>query len=320
MSWIGLLGLLLLGVFLSGFFSGSETGFYRATRVRLAMDAMAGDTIARILLWLTNNPSLYVATSLIGNNLANYITSLAIVLGTREIVRGESFVAELMAPIALAPLLFVYGELLPKNIFFNAPNRLLRKGGPLFVLCGILFAPISLVLWMLGRVLQWIVGEAPASVRLRLARDEIQSMLEEGKEVGVLRPAQSKLAQGLFTVANGSVARACQPAVRMTSVYADARKSDVLRVARRHRSSEILINDPQTRKPLGYIATVDLYLCGQNWQADIRPLTRISRNESQISALIRMRTEKERLAVAVDENGNEVGIVSARNLMHRLTG
>ena len=35
--------LFLVGVFLSAFFSGSETGFYRATRVRLTMDAMSGD-------------------------------------------------------------------------------------------------------------------------------------------------------------------------------------------------------------------------------------------------------------------------------------
>jgi CBS domain containing-hemolysin-like protein len=320
MMWFLLIGLLLLGVFLSAFFSGSETGFYRVTRVRLAMDAMSGDTISRMLLWLTNNPSLFVATCLVGNNLANYMTSLAIVLGTRGIVQGESFLAELIAPIALAPLLFVYGELMPKNMYFVAPNKLLRKSGPLFGVCGILFCPISLTLWILGRFLQWIAGEAPALVRLRLARDEIQAMLEEGSAMGMLRPAQGKLAQGLFTVANGSVSQVCVPAVRMTAVYASARKSEVLRVARRHRSSTVLVNDHSTRRPRGYISTIDLYLCGRDWESRIRPLTRIPSRESQISALIRLRTAKERLAIAVDEKGHEVGIVSAQQLMDRLVG
>ncbi len=59
MIWILLM--LLIGVFFSAFFSGSETGFYQVTRVRLVLDARGGDPVAKGLLWLTNNPSLFVA-------------------------------------------------------------------------------------------------------------------------------------------------------------------------------------------------------------------------------------------------------------------
>ena len=82
MIW-GILILLLLGLLLSAFFSGSETGFYRVTRVRLVLDGRDGDFISRRLLWLTNNPSVFVATTLVGNNLANYLTSFAIVLASQ---------------------------------------------------------------------------------------------------------------------------------------------------------------------------------------------------------------------------------------------
>ena len=161
MIWTAL-GLAAVGLFLSAFFSGSETGFYRVTRMRLVLDALGGDLIARGLLWLTNHPSLFVATTLVGNNLANYATSLAIVMGTRSIVYGQEHghghAAELIAPLVLAPLLFVYGELLPKNLFLHAPNRLLRKGGPLFLLFVPLFFPISALLWGLNRMLARIVA------------------------------------------------------------------------------------------------------------------------------------------------------------------
>ena len=66
MVWIFLM--LVIGIFLSAFFSGSETGFYRVTRVRLVIKALRGDRVSRGLLWLTNNPALFVATTLIGNN------------------------------------------------------------------------------------------------------------------------------------------------------------------------------------------------------------------------------------------------------------
>ena len=73
-------GLASVGLLLSAFFSGSETGFYRATRLRLVLDALGGDRIARALVWLGNRPMLFVATILVGNNLANYLTSLAVVI------------------------------------------------------------------------------------------------------------------------------------------------------------------------------------------------------------------------------------------------
>ncbi|MDE0818943.1 MAG: DUF21 domain-containing protein, partial [Pirellulaceae bacterium] len=75
--------LLCIGILSSAFFSGIETGFYRVTRVRLVLDGRDGDWISRSLLWFTNNPSIFVATTLVGNNIANYLTSFAIVLASQ---------------------------------------------------------------------------------------------------------------------------------------------------------------------------------------------------------------------------------------------
>ena len=44
--------LLVIGIGLSAFFSGSETGFYRASRLRIVMDAMQGDKVSKRLLFL----------------------------------------------------------------------------------------------------------------------------------------------------------------------------------------------------------------------------------------------------------------------------
>jgi len=224
-----LLGLLLfaLGIFLSAFFSGSETGLYRASRVRLVLDALGGDKISRSILWLINNPALFVATTLVGNNLANYLTSFAIVLAV-QLVFGRSPVTELAAPIVLAPLLFVYGELLPKNLFYYAPNKLLHRCGPFFLMFTVLFLPVAAMLWLLGRALQRFVGEAPERVRLRLARTELAQVLEEGHQAGVLRPSQRRLAQGLFAMANVPVVQYSTPPGRMATVRRGTARSEAV--------------------------------------------------------------------------------------------
>ena len=205
------IALLLVGIFLRAFFSGNETGLYRASRVRLVMDGLDGDWVSRYLLKLTNNPTLFVATTLVGNNVANYLTSLAIVLLTRTVYLNDSGLAEVMAPILFAPFLFVYGELLPKHLFYNAPNRLLRRGGVLFLGFTLIFTPVAVILWGLARLLETILGKSPDKVRLMLARQELQEVLVEGQQAGILHPTQRHLGQNFFLVASNPVRTVCTP-------------------------------------------------------------------------------------------------------------
>jgi len=306
--------LFLVGLSLSAFFSGSETGFYRVARVRLLLDGLGGDLIARGLLWLVNNPALFVATALVGNNLANCLTSLSIVMAIQALPMGGGRWVEVLAPVAFSPIIFVYGELLPKNLFFLAPNRLLRNGGMLFLTFTVLFAPISLVLWLLGRLLESIVGEAPLRARWTLARKELQQLLEEGHEAGILRPAQRNLAHSLFGVAPRRVLDFSTPVARMASVRMGANKGELLRIARRHGVTVVPVLKPKGRELAGYVRIVDLYLTESDTVAAVRELPAIAADESHIAALIRMQTNKEELARVVNEGGDTVGLLYAEEL------
>jgi CBS domain containing-hemolysin-like protein len=312
--------LFLLSVSLSAFFSGSETGFYRVTRIRLLLDALGGNWIARGLLWLTNNPSLFVGTTLIGNNVANYLCSLAIVLAADQFLHGAAHTVELMFAVVLSPVVFVYGELLPKNLYFYAPNLLLRRGAPLFFLATVLFLPISALLWLLGRGLQSLVGEAPLHVRLMLARKELQQVLQEGQEAGILKPSQRELAQSLFAGTNQPVTNFCTPAARIVMVPLGANAADVLRLARRHRLSAVPVCQAKTRQLAGYVRIIDLHLKQlETIEMDaVRPLMKIPHSDMQSAALIRMQSEKQSLAEVVDEQGVTVGLLYADRLTESL--
>jgi len=320
---IGLL--FIVGVLLSAFFSGAETGFYRATRVRILLDGLGGDMVSRGLLWLTNNPALFVATTLIGNNLANYATSLAIVLAIGHLFPGNVDLLSLVAPIVFAPILFVYGELLPKNLCYYAPNLLLRRGGPFFLFCTVLFAPLSAILWALSRLLQWLLGESPTQIQTRLAREELAGVLEAGHEAGILSPAQRHLAQGIFAIANTPVLRFSVPAARMVCVSENATRQDVLRLAHRHQLPTIPVERHQGihRKLIGYLRIVDLHLDSSDEPATdiatkVRPLLEIDQDETYIATLIRLQTEQQALARVVDSKKKTVGLVSIARLREEL--
>ena len=318
MIWIAL-GMAASGLFLSAFFSGSETGFYRVTRMRLVLDAMGGDRTARGLLWLTNHPSMFIATALVGNNLANYLTSLAIVIGTQALLTGHVLIAELIAPLMFAPVLFVYGELLPKNLFLRAPNRLLRKGGPLFLFFTVLFLPVSGLLWCLNRVLSGLVRQSPDRVRLLLAKRELQNALDEGHEAGILHPAQTQLARGIFAVASQPVVQHATPPSDVPRARGQMTKDEIRRVARRFRIAEVPIESAGGDQQLvGYVRVIDLSLDPSEELGPIRPFLEVSSNDTHIEALLRMQAAGENLAKVVDADGKTVGILTAGRLREHI--
>ena len=306
--------LFLAGIALSAFFSGSETGYYRATRVRLAMDAFDGRVATRSLMWLANNPVMFVATVLVGNNLANYLVSYAIILGVAYIGQAGNVPVELLAPIAVTPFVFVYGELLPKELFFNAPNRLLRAGTPLFIVFGVILLPITLILWLLGRLLTMLVGESPEKLRRSLARSELQRLFDEGKDEGVLMPAQRELAQTMFEFANKPLSQFWKPAGRIPTVQQGTKNDVVFQITHRTQSCEVLVSSQKTRNVMGYVRVIDLYMNTDDDVTDCRPLPEVAHTESPLSVLRRLQSERESLARAVDDNGKTVGIVPLQSL------
>lgn len=314
---LAVLGLLITGALLSALFSGSETGFYRVTRFRLVLDGLEGDLVSRLLLRLTNQPALFVATLLIGNNAANYLVSLGIVLLVKTIW-GDSQAVELTATVLLSPLVFVYCEFLPKQLFFHAPNRLLRRSGPVLLLFTFVLAPIAAILWALGWLLERLVGQTPLRVKLTLARQELEEVLEEGEEAGILYSVQRNLAQRLFSNASQDVVSYATPLHRMTAVRIGADKGTVLRLARRQGTHVIPIRDAHGEAIVGYVRVIDLLLDPAKTIQQPLPLLRLRRTESHLTALLMMKAEKADMALVEDLKGHPIALLSIDQLLDPL--
>ena len=163
--------LLLLLVALAGsaMFAGSETGFYGINRLRLRHEARRSK-VAALLEKVVRSPSAFLATLLIGNNLANdAAVKAAGRIGTEFGLANPEFVGALF----LTPLVFLFGEVLPKQLLLASPRRLLGLAAPL-ALCRVLFWPLTAPLAALARFLD---GGGGATV---LARRQFEALLQEG--------------------------------------------------------------------------------------------------------------------------------------------
>ncbi|MCC6492880.1 MAG: DUF21 domain-containing protein [Pirellulales bacterium] len=311
----GAVALFLGALLMNSFFSGTETGFFRMTRLRLVMEAKGGDRMARILLWFANQPSVFVATALVGNNVANDLTSYSVVLATEALYPGGGTLASIVPPLLVTPLMFICGDLLPKNVFYNAPNRLMRRSTPAIVAAAVLFAPVTILLWLLSLVLALFTREKPQELRMSLARRELSSILVEGHEAGILRPMQRTLAQAMLAAAGQPVRTVASPAGRIVRVTTAMSRSEILRIAQRHRRTLLPVEDVQNKRRLaGFVRTVDLLL--EDFDEAVKPLpfVELSANETFLSALGKLGVAEDALGRVSDAAGKTIGFVSGREL------
>ncbi|MCH2599612.1 MAG: CNNM domain-containing protein [Pirellulales bacterium] len=315
MIW-AIIVLLLLGLLLSAFFSGSETGFYRVTRVRLVLDGRDGDFVSRRLLWLTNNPSVFVATTLVGNNLANYLTSFAIVLASQLWYPSQN--AEVLVSILFTPVVFVFGELLPKSTFKDSPNRLIRSIGPLFLVFVLLFAPIALVLWWFAKVLELMVGETPLRVQLTMARQSLQRVLQDGEIAGLLTHEQRDLTRRLFASSNATLNELFRPLPQVNMVDVESTIEELERAAKLTQMATLVVYKSHRKNPVGYISMIQMRLRDQQTIAQYCALPTFPVTCQLTEALVEMRENRLPLAGVTNARNQVIGVVYHDDLIQAI--
>lgn len=312
------LTLFCAGVWLSAFFSGSETGFYRVSFMRLTIDAHAGDSKAQRLLWFTRNPSYFVATTLVGNNVANYVTTLAVGLAVSSVIHGGAGWVEIVATLLISPVIFVFGELIPKNLYYRAPMMLLRRGCVGFQFFYRLFLPISFPLIGITKLIERIGRVEDQPIELVLGRNRLVQVLSQGHREGLLTDVQSKMVNGLMHTAAQPVRESVTPVSRVLNVFDDANRQSVLEHASKYGLSHIAVLKSGTDNDwLGYVRVADLRITGKSPKELIRPMPRVDAAASKLEALLTMRQADEAYGLVVA--GEKVmGIVNERGLIEQL--
>jgi CBS domain containing-hemolysin-like protein len=311
--------LFLVGLAGSFFFSGTETGLYRVPRIRLLLDALAGSPIARGLLWLASQPAIFVGTALIGNNLANYAISLGMVLGV-EAFPAQSGInwLRILVPLLATPLIFVFGELVPKSLFFRAPHRLLRWFAPLLLLMTAVLLPIVGLLGIAGRLLSAVTGSAPLVLRMTMARRELSELLREGQAAGLLAKQQRLLAENVWEVGSAPAVAFSMPIERLAVLPPNCQRRDAIAAAQR-KGNSLVIARPKTGGAIeGYYRLGDLLANTQEQCGSPQPVLIVPQHIKQLDALRRMIERAVDVAVLVDQHGRASSIVTRQQLVEPL--
>ncbi len=326
LCWIALC---LVFVGLSGFFSGAETGLYCVNNARLRLAADRGESAAVRLQALFEDRAGLLFTTLVGTNIANYLAPVCLTmvfLGSLDTASDlqREHLAELYTTLILTPGVFIFGEIVPKNLFQRNADRLMSRAASLLHgthavlrLLGVIGAQRRLSDFVSRRL-----SDRPTSGSLLHSRTEVYHMLRESAAEGALSLTQSSILERLHTLGDIRVGRVMVPVGRVVMLSLDATPRDAKGTVRRTPYSRMPVYEDSRRRIRGVVHLLDVLTAEPSTRiAELaKPPVELAPDEPVTDALATLQRECRRMAVVVDRSGRCVGIVTVKDLVEEIVG
>ena len=326
-------GLIVILIAFSALYSGSEIGFYTVSPVQVDLDAKSGSRRAAMMRWLLRDEAALLITILIGNNLA-----LELATHTSEVLLEDAFdlhgsgLLALVVTLVLTPVVFLFGEALPKDVFRQRPHALTGIAAPMIALSRVAFWPLERVLRLATIALERILGLGGKVDVAVAGKDEVLVFLAEGRRHGVLSARAEVLASNALHLRTLHVDAAMVPWDEAAILDRDGSNEDLFAELLRSNYSRLpVVRREPSGEPtvLGYVHQLEVL---HNWSGDpdgplpdvlerIRPLPRISSRTTVGRALDEFHTLGRRIAL-VEGDGEErpiLGLLSVNDLLGRIS-
>ncbi len=309
--------LLALGFLFSALFSGAETGAYTFNRTRHRLRVADRDRRARLVERLTRDLTGFVVICLIGTNLANTLVSYASTVALEQV--GVS-AAELVATLAIGPLLFIVGELAPKELYRRHPDRLLYATAPVVATARLLLWPAVAALALFTRALRrGLESDARAD---GAAEERLRQLIIAGGADGTVTDYQATLAQNIFSLRTRRVRHVMVPLGKVRMFEAAQGLEEARAEAREHGHGRYPVYRHRPEQVVGVVDAYELEFDehpGVTIRNYVAPALTIDPEEKVAEALVRLRRARARLAV-VTRADRALGIVTAKDLVEEITG
>ena len=324
--WLSL-GIILLCLLLSFFFSGSETALTASSRARMHQLEKQGDQRAAMVNRLLAARERMLGAILFGNNAVN-IAASSLAAGLLIVWFGE--VGVVYATIIMTVIVVVFTEVLPKTAAINAPDRFaLLAARPMAAIVAAL-GPILMAIEALVRRLLALIGiRVGENQPILSAHDELRGTIDLLHREGGVEKHDRDMFGGLLDLRELTVSDVMLHRTKMITLNADDPPEEIVRA---------VLAAPVTRLPLwrgsqenivGILHAKDLLRAIQAADGDVtkvdvmsiaRPPWFVPNVRPLAEQLKAFRRRKTHFALVVDEYGEVMGLITLEDIIEEIVG
>jgi len=312
------LGLIVLLLGISAFFSGSEVAFLAVSDTRLHYLS------ARLLVWLRGHRSWVLSTVLIAITASNYSAERLATRGATQSI--GSVWGPLVAYIVITIIVVIFCEITP--VQYAARHREavgLRASIPIVVLATVL-APVVFILTGLTRAVLLLAGVRPDTISPPVTEDQLKTMIEQGQRQGTVPSPQQRMLYGALDFGDQTVAQVMTPRPDIVWVGRDEALQQALEIATSIGFSRLPVcqGDPDDVVGIIYIKDILPYLRTGEMDKSVRQVARapffVPESLPANILLQQLQSRRGSIAVVKDEFGGTAGVVTVEDLLEEIVG
>jgi putative hemolysin len=327
--------IILLLILINGVFVMSEIAIVSASKLRLQQRADEGDEMAKAALDLASSLNRFLSTTQIGVTLISILTGafggatlaspLAAKLGTiPQIAPYSSGMSIVIVVLGISYLSLVLGELVPKRVGLNDPERIASAVASSMNLISRIASPVISVLgWSTDLILKAM--NIKPIVKPPVTEEEIKILIEEGTRAGVFEETEQDIMERVFRLGDRRAETIMTPRSEIVWLDVEDTPDDIQRKIASGSYSLFPVCKRRLDNVLGIVQAKDLLSCSiKDLKVDLKtsmlPPQFIPESMHALRILERFKQTGIHLAIVLDEYGSVRGVVTLTDILEAIVG
>ena len=328
--------IIIVSLLLSAFFSGMEIAFVSANKIHIEIEKKQEGFLAKVLGWITNRPSKFIATMLIGNNIA--LVVYGFFMGDRLMAWFQEmlplnyeFVNAMLGDFSLLSqtiistvIILLTAEFLPKVLFQIYSNTLLKiLAFPAYIFY-LVFAPIS---WFVIKVSDFILRTffktEGDEIQLAFSKIELGDYISEQMEAVEEEDdidSEIQLFQNALEFSEVKAREVMVPRTEIMAVELHETPKNLTKLFSETGYSKILIYKETIDDIIGYVHSYELFKKPKTIKSILRPVEFVPETMLIHEILDVLTKKRKSMAVVLDEYGGTSGVMTVEDIVEELFG
>ncbi|MBD3184442.1 DUF21 domain-containing protein [Candidatus Poribacteria bacterium] len=329
------LGFLL---FLSAFFSGSETALFSLSKIQVERLRQESSRSGNIVAQLLDNPRRLLITILVGNMFVN-VASASLIASFATNLLGNQGAG--VAVFVTTVLLLIFGEVTPKTIAVHNAETISRTISYPILLFSYIIFPLRIVLRTTTNVIMRLIAGESIPIEDRFTTEELKAMIEAAEEEGSIKGHEKDMLDTIFDLRNITAAEIMVPRTEMVCASELETLQDIFDLAREAGRSRIPVYRDDVDHIFGILYIRDFSIWRHHdimnmtikkfmenrqklWEREKDTLIRkplfVPESRTAIGLLQDLRSRGVQIAILLDEYGGTAGLVTMEDLVEELVG
>lgn len=328
--------IIVLSLILSAFYSGMEIAYVSSNKIHIEIEKKQRGVLALVLSKITEKPSKFIATMLIGNNIA--LVVYGFLMGDKLVAWFQSMLPTdyaffnyvlndlslLTQTIISTIIILITAEFLPKVFFQIYANSLLKLLAiPAYIFYVIFWYISDFVIWISNKVLKYVFKAEGVDVQLVMTKVELGNYISEQMESVEEHDEIDSEIQIFQNALEFSEVKAREVMIPRTEIIAVDIEDSVKALNALFTSSglsKIVVYDDTIDDILGYVHSFDLFKKPKKIKDILMPVEFVPETMLVKDVLNLLTKKRKSISIVIDEYGGTSGIITVEDIVEELVG